>query len=181
MGLIHVTDGYSYVYMLLCQDDDGPVYIKIGITDGLTSRFRGLRTGCPVRPRILGVVPRYSRELAFSLEQSLLAALDKWRIHGEWFKVKAEEKQAFKECWSKVLIMYSTASVKLKWQKISLAKVDLYLKSLATSSRRRFKRAEFSCQTYESGCKHSNLLVERRARSKVAPVVAEIATPNPTN
>ena len=84
----------TYVYMLLCRDD-GPIYVKVGISDNPYKRLLMLRGGCPVTPRRFLSFEVRSRKKALQVESAIHAALDRWLAHGEWFKVNKAEKPEF--------------------------------------------------------------------------------------
>lgn len=64
--------------------DDGPV--KIGITNKLRSRMSQLQNGNPEVLRLIGLIPRGTREM----EAHLHAMFDCFRIRGEWFSPAPE-------------------------------------------------------------------------------------------
>jgi hypothetical protein len=109
----------SYVYMLLCRDD-GPVYIKIGISDAPSKRLMALRTACPVQPRQFCFVEVRSRSRARTIEKQLHFAMDAWHTQGEWFRVAMHEKPAFNQAWRSVLNANRETGWRYEWERISV-------------------------------------------------------------
>jgi hypothetical protein len=90
-----------YVYMLLCQDD-GPLYVKIGISRTPTKRVKQLWLGCPVTPRYFATVEVRSEQKAKKIERELLAAMGKWSQTGEWLRLSVDDKPEFNSKWKAV-------------------------------------------------------------------------------
>jgi hypothetical protein len=67
---------------------DGP--IKIGSTQNLAARFRGLQMMSPLELRLLGVAP-------VDIEDECHRLLARWRIHGEWFAPVPQVLQLIRE------------------------------------------------------------------------------------
>lgn len=112
----------SYVYMLLCRDD-GPIYVKVGITDRPDSRMMALRLGCPVAPRQFCTMEVVSRRKARTIEVDLHAAFARWSAHGEWFKVDLADKEKFNEAWKQVLGRHVMAGWPCAWSKVAVQPV----------------------------------------------------------
>ena len=102
------------VYMLFCQDD-GPIYIKIGITMAPLMRLSGLLTSCPVEPREYSWIEASGRDDARAIEHSLHRACTEWRVRGEWFRVTLEAKGEFRKLCNLVLDAYRQPCWPLKW------------------------------------------------------------------
>jgi len=120
---IYGTDGRmkgSFVYMLLCNDAEGPIYIKAGLSDTPTKRLNALRVACPITPRYFYVVEVHSRDQAKIIEAELLSAFEPWHHNGEWFKIPVEDKAEFNESWKKVFRFFSTPAWPLSWTKIAV-------------------------------------------------------------
>lgn len=121
LNLFH-SDGRlrgTYVYMLLCMDD-GPIYVKIGISDNPTERFQALRRGCPVRPRRFAFVEVRSRKKARKVEADLHDAMSRWNAHLEWFMLSKEERGAFNDTWKAVFEKHAEVGWPLKWEQIAV-------------------------------------------------------------
>jgi predicted GIY-YIG superfamily endonuclease len=112
-----------YVYMLLCQEAEGPIFVKIGMTDNPIARFRQLRNGCPHTPRQFAYFETYSRKEASRIERSLHKAYAKWHAHHEWFSFREDDKPSFNNVWKYVLFVSSTNGRKFEWTKISTAEL----------------------------------------------------------
>ena len=108
-----------YVYMLLCQEQGGPIFVKIGMTDDPLTRFRALRNGCPHTPRSFAYFETYSRPEARSVERALHKAYAPWHAHHEWFCFVEEDKKAFNHVWQTVLPLCAKGGRKFEWTKIS--------------------------------------------------------------
>lgn len=67
--------------MYFLQAENGGA-IKIGRTENLRRRFADLQSGSPLRLKLLGVLKGAEREE----EAAIHAALDRFRLHGEWFE-----------------------------------------------------------------------------------------------
>jgi hypothetical protein len=108
-----------YVYMLLCQDAKvGPIYVKIGITTSPIQRFRALRCGCPVQPRIFAYFDARTKTASRRIESSLHAAYAGWNAHLEWFCFTEADKSRFNEIRQAVISANTNGPV--QWNKISV-------------------------------------------------------------
>lgn len=108
-----------YVYMLLCQEADGPVYVKIGMTEDPLSRFRALRSGSPHTPRAFAYFETYNRKDARRIERALHKAYGEWHAHHEWFSFREEDKAKFNAVWKTVLQHHEKNGRKFEWTKVS--------------------------------------------------------------
>ena len=74
MGFGYLPDVYEgvFVYTMVCRDGDGPLYVKIGKTRNLFSRFSQLRMGCPIPALYFTVVACGTRAQQDELEKRLL-------------------------------------------------------------------------------------------------------------
>jgi hypothetical protein len=75
----HASRPYPCVYAIKAHME--PPRIKIGCSSDIKSRFRALKTDCPVEIELLGGVSG-----SFDLERVLHKALKEYRIIGEWFR-----------------------------------------------------------------------------------------------
>lgn len=113
-AVLYNTDGLirgSYVYMLLCRDGNGPVYVKVGVTDHPDQRLESLRRGCPVTPLQFHSMSIPNRRRALFIERRLHRALREWRQHGEWFIVPMDHKPRFNDA-----IKSALANLPSKWR-----------------------------------------------------------------
>ena len=108
----------SYVYLLLCRDDDGPIYVKTGISDSPLRRFSQLSNVCAVTPRRFMFVGVRSRVAAKKLERDLLDAFSKWKTKGEWAKLTTADKATFNKCWQDVFAAHAEKHWPLSWTQI---------------------------------------------------------------
>lgn len=109
-----------FVYMLLCQDSGGPIYIKIGITGNPIQRFRSLRCGCPVTPGSFAYFEVPNENVARRIESALHEAFHGWNAHLEWFVFLEAERPAFNEVLQSVLAEHRIPGRKFEWNKISV-------------------------------------------------------------
>ena len=76
-----------YVYIIECNS---PCYkpVKIGIAKNPESRIETLQTGCPFDLRLITKIERPSRKAAHDLESFIHDKFKKYRMNGEWFKLR---------------------------------------------------------------------------------------------
>jgi len=110
----------NYVYMLLCQDFDGPVYVKVGVSHSPLQRLAALKTSCPMTPQRLAYAVTPTRSRAFRIERDLHKEMARWRNQGEWFRVEMAEKAEFNAAWHKVFMLYGSEGCRLKWEQIAV-------------------------------------------------------------
>lgn len=108
----------SFVYMLLCRDKEGPVYVKAGITDKPDDRLLALRLGCPVTPRQFHTMEVMSRRKARNVERDLHQAFRRWAAHGEWFRISMDDRQQFNEAWRGVLALHAVPGWPARWERV---------------------------------------------------------------
>lgn len=108
----------DYVYLLLCRDDQ-KIFIKIGRSIHPEKRFHALRNNCPVRAISFSTIHCAGREIGKRLERELHFTFAKWRITGEWFSFKAEDKAEFNNLFREVLVALSVPSWPLRVVKVS--------------------------------------------------------------
>ncbi len=145
----------SFVYMLLCRDDGGPIYFKVGITDNLYVRMQALRRGCPVTPRYFHSFEVPHRRYALGVERALHKALNRWRAHGEWFKVLMTEKDEFNMAHSAVLDRYRTAAWPCRWEKVAVLPLIAEGDRKSRYIRRVFRRRGAAFQDYRKDLQSS--------------------------
>lgn len=127
-----------YVYMLLCQDD-GPLYVKIGVSRTPTQRVKQLWLGCPVTPRYFATVEVRSWEKAKKMERELLTAMDKWSHTGEWLLLSLEDKPEFNDKWKAVF----RSNVEPGWD-LSWSQTDVQALRADGQSKMNFARKLFA-------------------------------------
>lgn len=69
------------------ENNDYPV--KVGVTSNLDSRLCQLNTGNPYLMEVKATIGALTKREALKLESRLHAALDEFRLTGEWFKPQA--------------------------------------------------------------------------------------------
>ncbi len=110
----------AYVYMLLCRDGDGPVYVKVGMTGHPDNRLHTLRLGCPVTPHQFCTIKRSSREKAFKTETGLHTALKRWKSSGEWYRVPMDEKDEFNAALRDALHAHRQRGYSNTWERVAV-------------------------------------------------------------
>jgi hypothetical protein len=73
-----------FVYMCLCQDDDGPIYVKVGMSNCPHRRLSALRTGNPIPVHQFYICQVHSKRKAKILERALHIGFGRWGLTGEW-------------------------------------------------------------------------------------------------
>jgi hypothetical protein len=127
----------AYVYLLLCRDE-GNIYIKIGHTRQLEKRFLSLKNNCAVTPRSLSYI-RTPDRMAKVLERELHSAFDKWRVAGEWFSLRAEDKKEFNE-----KLRFTMSCMKIPSWPLELKKLAVGELIRQSEARQQFHRARFA-------------------------------------
>lgn len=113
----------EFVYMLVCQDVDGPAYIKFGVASNLRDRADAIQTGCPIPYQVLGFVEVWTRERALDIEAALHDEFKDKRVSGEWFRFNlSKDKAAFNSGWKKVFSEYLPDDIEKKWHKVNINK-----------------------------------------------------------
>lgn len=107
------------VYMLLCQDD-GPIYVKVGISVDPLVRLVALRDGCPVTPQCFAMLELATKDKARSLERGLHLVFKQWHARGEWFRLEVSERLAFVAAWRTVFRRHELPSCPLTWTEVSV-------------------------------------------------------------
>lgn len=116
-----------YVYAMLCQDGDGPGYVKFGHSTRIGQRLSTLRLSCPIPARYFAIshVGPY-RHLMFEAEKTLHKAFRNRRITGEWFKFdfsSLEDKREFNDKTNFVLRQICGVHYE-GWTRISVKALD---------------------------------------------------------
>jgi hypothetical protein len=110
----------SFVYMLLCRDE-GPIYVKIGMTDSLHSRFLTLVKNSRATPRRLCSFEVHSRRKARMVESDLLEATHRWSCGGEWLEVGASDKADLNCALRAVIENHRSAAWPCVWEQFPVA------------------------------------------------------------
>lgn len=118
-----------HVYAMLCQDGDGPGYVKFGHSSRIGKRLATLRVACPIPARYFAVVDiGWSKTLTLATERGLHQQFRCRKITGEWFRFDfsaPEDKRAFNEGSKAVFSSIHTLGNSW-WSKISVAALDKY-------------------------------------------------------
>ena len=74
------------VYALLVSPDQGPGYMKIGITENLPKRLDSLQVGCPMPIGLIALIDAgHYANTAWELEEAFHKRFASRRTSGEWF------------------------------------------------------------------------------------------------
>jgi hypothetical protein len=130
----------SYVYMLVCRDGDGPVYVKVGITDSLDNRLQQLRSGCPVTPLQFYSIRVPHRRRARAIERSLHGFLSDWWQQGEWFCLNLDEKPKFNADLRAAFASFPKKWGPLKWDQVAVQPLVKLAAQRSESYRRAFRK-----------------------------------------
>lgn len=114
-----------YVYALICQDDEGPLYIKFGRTRNLQQRLTALRVTSPIPARYFAYVEARGKYSQGNIEKALHSRFAPRRTSGEWFKFDAksvEDKRDFND--GSIEVFASFLGQNATWNKISTKALD---------------------------------------------------------
>ena len=145
----------SFVYMLLCQDEDGPIYVKIGLSDEPYRRLQALRNGCPVTPRRFATCAVPGRIIAKRVEHALLSQLAPWRTQGEWLKFDRDEKADFNAGWQEAFRKTAPKGWPLEWTHIPVGELIKWWQQKKVLAQVRFNRMSQAKRDFlqHSSCK----------------------------
>jgi hypothetical protein len=143
-----------YVYMLLCQDAGGSIYIKMGISSNPISRLRALRSGCPVSPKSFAYFETYSVRVSRRIEADLHKSFAKWNAHLEWFAFLEADKAEFNAVLNAVLAHHAVPGKPFVWNRVSV-------KELVRISKRNQRYAQLLFAT--SGKSYQDFTKDQRA------------------
>jgi hypothetical protein len=111
----------AYVYLLLCRDKED-IFVKIGRSRTPEKRFFALINNCPIKAISFSTI-HTPELLAKQLEPTLHLAFKDWRVTGEWFKFRAEDKETFNSVLRTILEAHSTSVWPLRVTKISAKEI----------------------------------------------------------
>jgi len=113
-----------YVYTLICQEDGGPLYIKVGMSSNPVERFSTIRNGNPLTAITLAALDLPHKDVARLIEKEIHLAAQ-WCHHSlEWFKLPVDQFDAFKACCAKILDKYSKPGrPRLRWTHLDCAEL----------------------------------------------------------
>lgn len=130
----------SCVYTLICRDE-GPLYIKVGMSVNPLQRFSEIRTGNPIEPLTLAWVELASHDKARALEMRLHLAAEQWHKSLEWFMVPEDEFTVFREACKAALVKHSDSGrPPLKWAHVDCAELVAESKARRAKQFAKFKR-----------------------------------------
>ncbi len=120
-----------YVYAVLCQDGEGPGYIKIGYSGNIGSRLSGIKSNSPIPAKYFCTVEIGSnKNKAMAVESALLKQFEGRNTTGEWFRFdfnNPEDKRDFNEGCRRVFA-YEIGPDYEWWTKISVEEYEKYVK-----------------------------------------------------
>lgn len=121
---IHAPGGRiwgCYLYFFCCvSGEPETVYIKIGISSDPNGRMHALLTSCPLKAVRFGIIRVKSRKLALHLETLCHRRFKAWRIRGEWFKFKSDDRNKFQELRSEVLDRHRSTAWPMKLHTVDM-------------------------------------------------------------
>lgn len=125
-----------HVYALLCQDKDGPGYVKFGMSKNIGARLDQLRQGCPVPARYFATVAvgrssKRTREIERALHDKF--SHRKIRAQGEWFRFDfydVGDKKEFNEGCKLVFAAYFGIDNCPWWEKVSVAAIEKHARQV---------------------------------------------------
>ena len=120
-----------HVYALFCQDEEGPGYVKFGMSSQITKRLTQLRQGCPIPAKLFATVPvGASKDKALRVERALHKVFVKKHSSGEWFRFDFSDdldKRIFNRGSQKVFVHFFGADYPW-WSQFSVEALDKYNK-----------------------------------------------------
>lgn len=78
--------GRTYLYLFMARDGDGPMYVKVGVSDDPYGRVTQVQTGCPIKICKAAMMKCMSREQAKKIEAAVHRDLSPFASSGEWFQ-----------------------------------------------------------------------------------------------
>lgn len=123
----------AYVYLLLCREDMGPVYAKLGVSQNPLRRLRVLGDACPAPPRILCVLPNRTKRQALAIGRRLHRVFTPWMYELDWFRVPLDAKSRFNAAWQAIC-------PQAQWRKLDVPAVIEFLEARQECGRARFRR-----------------------------------------
>lgn len=108
-----------YVYLLMFQVGE-VIFVKVGQSGDPIKRLSSLLTGCPTDDGVLAVAELPSRLIAGWTESALHRAFRPWRIRGEWFEFRPDERELFNRGWKHAVADFASSSWPIRWTKLSV-------------------------------------------------------------
>lgn len=109
---------------MLCEDESGPGYLKLGRSCDISQRYKSLITGCPLPIKMVALLHVRRMEWAEIVEKAFHIRLEARKTRGEWFKFdfrSPEDKAEFKAVTKEVIALFPRYFVDGKWEIIDLA------------------------------------------------------------
>ncbi len=150
-------DGSGYVYLLVCRDDAGKSFVKIGCTIDPVARIPALFTACPLEPKEFAICEVFRgmviegnvSRLAHAVEGSLHRLLSHKRIRGEWFGIdiqSPDDKAEFTTAWRSAIATHKLTPK--PWKHMSMA--DFRKKKRAHAKVKRESALEAAMALYQA-------------------------------
>lgn len=130
----------SYLYLVMCQDGEPHIFIKIGYSQDPYRRLAELSTSCPLKPTQLATCGVRSTSMAKRLERLLLDRTMQWHVRGEWRRVPIAEKGAFNSVWKTLFEIEGDYACPLRWDVHSAAELRRRAKARKMIALNRLKR-----------------------------------------
>lgn len=118
-----------YVYALMCEDDSGAGYMKIGRSSRIEARLSTLRTSCPLPLKRIALLEVESADKSKQVEEALHFRFRHRRQRGEWFGFNfssEEDKQDFKLGSRTVFCLHLLKWEQQWWTSLDLKAYDAY-------------------------------------------------------
>lgn len=87
-----ITLNSKWIYLLKCIEDDGTISYKIGYTNDINKRLKGLQTG---NKYDISLVSKFWSDFGPRLESTLHIFLYEYRYKREWFDLPEEVVENF--------------------------------------------------------------------------------------
>lgn len=134
-----------YVYALLCQNEDGPGYVKFGHSHDVVKRVHDIKVGCPIKVRYLAFIRASFKEKALEVERALHTQFNDRRTQGEWFSfdfTSELDKQVFNKGCKHVFAYHGNclAPGEKWWEKVDLEAYEANLSQRRSESAKRAHR-----------------------------------------
>ncbi|MFI8573505.1 GIY-YIG nuclease family protein [Stenotrophomonas bentonitica] len=130
--------GRTYLYLFMARDSDGPMYVKVGVSDDPYGRVTQVQTGCPIKICRAAMMKCMSRDQARKVELAVHLDLAHYASSGEWFRFDwgdPSQRRALNNA-----VECNMAIVReWKMEEIDLAKAQAMKRFIDSERRRKFR------------------------------------------
>ncbi len=143
----HVEQDGCYVYALLCQDESGKGYMKIGLTTNLANRLSSLKTLIPIDIKYYAFLECFNSEEMRLVEKALHKAFSERKRKGEWFDFdfsKEEDKREFNDTCKEVFLREMRLGASSWWDKVSASLLEAHIKKEYQERKERYRKFSIS-------------------------------------